>query len=484
MAQTINSCQTCDMKITFLGAAGEVTGSQHLIETDSRRILLDCGLFQGRRDECHEKNHQFRCAPSELDGVILSHAHIDHTGNVPGLVRSGFTGSIFCTPATAAIAEIMLRDSAKIQREDARYLNKKRHRNNRAEGGKLPPKIEPLYDEDDVRKATRMFQPLAFDEWHQLADDFRLRFHRAGHILGSAIVEIELQDGGKTRRVVFSGDLGQRSMPLYRDPTPVDGCDALICESTYGNRTHPPIANIRGHLERIIQRAIENDGRVIIPAFSLGRTQLVLFILNNMYNEGLLGDMPVFVDSPLATRLTEVYRDFQHELNETVLTKLQHDDDVFEFPTLRFVQSRQESMQINRLKGAFTVIASSGMCEFGRVVHHLKHAVADDRNEIVIIGYQAANTLGRRLVERQPVVRIHGRELPLRARVEMINGLSAHGDADDLKWWIGGMARRGGADNVFLVHGERDSAEALADLIRDDCNTDPVIPELYETIEI
>lgn len=471
------------MKITFLGAAGEVTGSQHLIETDSRRILLDCGLFQGRRDECREKNGHFRCNPSDLDALILSHAHIDHTGNVPGLVRNGFRGSIFCTPATADIAEIMLRDSAKIQREDARYLNKKQHRHNRS-GKDALTKIEPLYDDGDVRKATRMFQPLPFDEWHQLADDFRLRFHKAGHILGSAIVEIELEDEGETRRIVFSGDLGQRNMPLYCEPTPVDGCDALICESTYGNRTHPPIANIRSHLETIIKRARGNDGRVVIPAFSLGRTQLVLYILNNMYNEGLLGDMPVFIDSPLATRLTEVYRDFQHELDDDVLEKLKTDDDVFEFPTLRFVQSRQESMQINRWKGAFVVIASSGMCEFGRVVHHLKHAVGDERNEIVIIGYQAAYTLGRRLVERQPVVRIHGREIPLRARVEKINGLSAHGDADDLKWWIGEIAKRGGADNVFLVHGEPDSAEALAKLIRDDCNTDPVIPKLYDTVEI
>ncbi len=470
------------MKITFLGAAGEVTGSQHLIETDTRRILLDCGLFQGKRSDSRAKNAQFRCRPKDLDGVILSHAHIDHTGNVPGLVKAGYKGPIFCTPATADIAYIMLKDSAKIQREDAKYLNKKQHRHNGS--GPKPPKIEPLYSDDDVSKAGRMLEALAFNEWHQLADDFRLRFHNAGHILGSAIVEIELEDAGQTRRVVFSGDLGQREMHLYRDPEPIDGCDALICESTYGNRTHPPLANIRGHLERVIKRAMANDGRVVIPAFSLGRTQLVLYILNNMYNEGLLGQTPVFVDSPLATRLTDVYRDYQRELDDRVLEKLKNDDDVFEFPTLRFVQSRQESQALNRRKGAFIVIASSGMCEFGRVVHHLKHAVSDDRNEICIIGYQAAHTLGRRLVERQPVVRIYGREYKLRANVETINGLSAHGDAGDLKWWISEIAKRGGADNVFLVHGEDKSREALADLIRDDCNSDPILPGLYETVEI
>ena len=478
------------MKISFLGAAGEVTGSQHLLETDTRRILLDCGLFQGRRQECREKNEKFLCDPKELDGVILSHAHIDHSGRLPALHKAGYKGPIFCTDATADIAYIMLRDSAKIQQEDAKYLRRRRRKEEQAKNKgnsgskpqKLPP-IEPLYGEDDVLKMSKQFQPLAFSEWHQLADDFRLRFHNAGHILGSAIVEIELEDAGETRRVVFSGDLGQRGMPLLRDPAIMDGCEAVICESTYGNRTHPPIANIRVHLERIVKRAIANDGRVVIPAFSLGRTQLVLHILNNMYNDGELGDMPVFVDSPLATRLTDVYRDYQRELNDKVLEKLKDDDDVFEFPTLRFVQNRDESMKLNKRKGAFVVIASSGMCEFGRVVHHLKHAVSHEENEICIIGYQAAHTLGRRLVERQPKVRIFGKEYPLRANVQKINGLSAHGDADDLKWWFGELAKRGGADNVFLVHGETDSAQALARLIRDDCNSDPVIPDLYETIE-
>ncbi len=470
------------MKITFCGAAGEVTGSQHLIETDTRRILLDCGLFQGKRKQSREKNEQFRCDPKNLDGVILSHAHIDHSGNLPGLRRAGYTGPIFCTAATADIAYIMLRDSAKIQREDAKYLNKKQKKSYGK--GKKPKEIKPLYDEDDVKGMGKQLEPLSFNEWHQLADDFRLRFHNAGHILGSAIVEIELEDEGRTRRVVFTGDLGQREMPLYGNPAPIDGCDALICESTYGNRTHPPIADIRGHLERIVKRAIENQGRVVIPAFSLGRTQLVLFILNNMYNEGLLGELPVFVDSPLATRLTDVYRDYQTELNADVIEKLKKDDDVFEFPTLRFVQDRNESMNLNRRKGAFIVIASSGMCEFGRVVHHLKHAVSHEENEICIIGYQAPHTLGRRIVERQPILRIFGREYKLRANVEKINGLSAHGDAGDLKWWFGEMSKRGGADNVFLVHGDPDCAEALRDLIRDECNTEPVLPQLYESFEI
>jgi metallo-beta-lactamase family protein len=464
------------MRLTFLGAAGEVTGSQHLLEAGGRRVLLDCGLFQGHRAESHAKNRRFRCNPQNLDAVILSHAHIDHCGNLPGLYKAGFRGPVFCTRATADVASIMLLDSARIQKEDARYL-----RTHLAPGH---PPVEPLYDEQDARRLAREFEPLEYQEWHELAPDFRLRFADAGHILGSAITEIELDDGGETKRVVFTGDLGRRNLPLLRDPERVEGCDVLISESTYGNRVHPPPEDIKTELLRIITDAANNGGRVIIPAFSLGRTQHVIYYLNELTEAGLLPEIPVFVDSPLALRLTDVYRAHVGDMDAAATRLLPLDDDLFGFPLLTYLRTPQESASLNYRKGPFVVISASGMCENGRVRHHLKHAVADARNRIVIIGFQAQHTLGRRLVERQPSVKIFDREYPLRAKIEVLNGLSAHADAEDFKWWFEHLAATGGAGRAFLVHGEPEAARGLAGLIRDYCDDEPVAPELYQSLEL
>ena len=464
------------MRITFLGAAGEVTGSQHLIETDHLRILLDCGLFQGPRAESRRKNERFHCHPKRLDGVILSHAHIDHCGNLPGLYRAGFRGPIFCTPATADVASIMLRDSARIQKEDARYLA--RH----LKPGHPP--IDPLYTEEHVRRVQRLFEPLQYDCWHELSPELRLRFSDAGHILGSAIVEMQLEDGGENRRIVFTGDLGRRGLPLLRDPTLVGGCDVLISEATYGNRIHPPPSDIKKALLRIISDAVNVGGRVVIPAFSLGRTQQIVYYLNELTEEELLPTIPVFVDSPLATRLTSVYRHHNAIMDREAQRSLRLDDDLFEFPALRYIRSQKESMQLNYRKGPFVVISASGMCENGRIVHHLKHAVADPKNTIVIIGFQAAHTLGRRIVERQPTLRIFDELVPLRAKVEVLNGLSAHADAEDFKWWFEHMARQTGIGQAFLVHGEPDALEALASLMHDYCDEDPIIPQYRETFTV
>lgn len=463
------------MKLSFLGAAGEVTGSQHLVESDTLRILLDCGLFQGRRSDCRSKNETWKCDPAHLDAVILSHAHIDHSGRLPSLHKAGYRGPIFCTEATADIATIMLRDSAKIQQEDARYLRRK---------SKDKALIEPLYSEDDARAVARRFEPVAYNTWHEINAAARVRFLQAGHILGSAIVELEIEDKGEVRRVVFSGDLGRREKPLLKSPVPVDACDVLICESTYGKRVHPPAANIKQALQEQIESAEREGGRIIIPAFSLGRTQLIVYFLNELKNEGQIKNVPVFVDSPLATRLTDVYRDHQAIMDDAVKETLKHDNDAFEFQGLTYVRSQNESIALNKRKGTFVVISASGMCENGRVVHHLKHSVSNPHDRILIIGYQAQHTLGRRLVERRDTVRIHGRDYKLRARVETINGLSAHADSLDLRWWFQQLSNNGGARNVFLVHGESDSAEALADLVEDLCDERPVIPQLYESYDV
>lgn len=466
------------MRLTFLGAAGEVTGSQHLLETDRARVLLDCGLFQGEDTETRPRNEKFRCRPGKLDAVILSHAHIDHCGNLPGLVKAGYRGDIVCTRPTAEIAGIMLRDSARIQEEDARYASRKQH--GRGDSGGL----RPLYTEDDAWKAIRQFEPVGFHEWAEVAEGVRVRFLHAGHILGAAITELEVQDGDEIRRVVFTGDLGRRDQPLLEDPETIERCDVLICESTYGDRVHAESADVKAELRRVICEAAQRGGRVIIPAFSLGRTQMLAYLLNELRNEESLCRVPVFIDSPLATRLTDVHREYTADMDAGVQHALKSDDDVFDFPGLTYVQSQDESVALNRREGSFVVISAGGMCENGRVVHHLKNAVTDERNTVLIIGFQAEHSLGRRIVERRPELRILGRTLPLRARVEVINGLSAHADAADFAWWFGALQKAGGAGKVFLVHGEEKSATALAKLAEDCADEGVVMPRWGESFEV
>ncbi|MBI1347936.1 MBL fold metallo-hydrolase [bacterium] len=464
------------MKITFYGAAGEVTGSQHLLECDGRRILFDCGLFQGHRAESRAKNERFHCDPKHLDAVILSHAHTDHCGNLPGLYKAGFRGPIFCTPATADVASVMLRDSAGIQEEDARYLRRKL--------GPHHPSVEPLYDEGHAERTVKLMETISYGEWHYLAPDVKLRFSDAGHILGSAITELEIQDKGEWKRVVFSGDLGRRGLPLLRDPQLVEGCDLLITESTYGDRIHPAAHDIEVHLERIIHQAAERRGRVIIPAFSLGRTQTLVYFLNRMFNEGRLPSIPVYVDSPLSLEITSVYKRHLNVLDAQLQRELQTDRDPFSFPGLRYIRSAAESASLNRLTDPFVVIASSGMCESGRVVHHLKHGAGDPNNTIVLIGFQAAHTLGRRIQERRPYLRIFDHEVPLKADVEALSGLSAHADAEDFKWWFDHFANNRGIGRAFIVHGEPTAATALAQLIDHVCDEPAIIPGFGDSFEV
>jgi len=464
------------MKITFLGAAGEVTGSQHLLETSKRRILLDCGLFQGPRAPSRQKNERFHCRPKELDAVILSHAHTDHAGNLPGLYRAGFRGPVFSTAATMDVAEVMLMDGAKIQAEDARYLARKLRPGH--------PPIEPLYDEADVRGLMRLFEPLAYDEWHELGPGFRLRFSDAGHILGSALTELHLNDKGETRRVTFTGDLGRRDMPLLKDPQLLGGCDVLISESTYGNRVHPPSDDLKSAIVRILKEAVSLGGKVIVPAFSLGRTQQLVYFLNELFNAGALPHIPIFVDSPLSRTLTNVFRRHMDILDDSFNAARASDADPFGFATLSYVSTREESQALNNREGSFVVISASGMCESGRVVHHLKHAVSDERNTIMLIGYQAPYTLGRQIADRRPYVRIYDREYPLKAHVEQLEGLSAHADVTDFKWWFEHMARDEGIGQALLVHGEPDSAAALAEVLKDFCNEEPIVPRFGETFEV
>ncbi|MCA9079865.1 MAG: MBL fold metallo-hydrolase [Planctomycetaceae bacterium] len=456
------------MKITFHGAAGEVTGSQHLIETSERRILLDCGLFQGPRAEARAKNESFGCGPKNLDAVILSHAHMDHCGIMPRLHRCGYRGPVFSTEATADIAQMMLTDSAKIQVEDAKYLARKLR-------GKHPS-IEPLYDQDDVDGLMKLFEPFGFNAWQELGDDCRLRFLPAGHILGSAIVELELLDDGEWKHVVFTGDLGRRGMPLLLDPTPVEGADVLITESTYGNRLHPAPSDLKSELLHVISRTADRNGRVIIPAFSLGRTQQLVYFLNELFNSGQLPRIPIYVDSPLATRLTKIFRRYDETLNSDVQETLRHDPDVFGFHTLTYVESQRDSKELNDVSGPMVIISASGMCEGGRIVHHLAQGCGDENNAIVLLGYQAPGTLGWQIQQRRKFVKIFDRDFALRAEVHQLEGLSAHADASDFKWWFEESTKRGHFGQAFIVHGEPESANGLAMYLKDYCDESPIIP--------
>lgn len=465
------------MKITFFGAAGEVTGSQHLLECGKLRILLDCGLFQGHRDESRLKNQKFACRPEDLDAVILSHAHTDHCGNLPGLYKAGFRGPIFCTDATADVADLMMQDSAHIQEEDARYLNRKFP-------NKRPP-VEPLYTSEHATAVTKKFEPLSYTDWHELAPELRIRFRDAGHILGSAIVEMEFREKADIRRVVFTGDLGRRSLPVLRDPELIDNCEILITESTYADKIHPDPGDMKAALLRIIEEIARTGGKVVIPAFALGRTQNVVYFLNELYNAGLLPRVPIYVDSPLSRKLTSVHSRYPEIMDGEVQEMLKTDRDPFLFPGLTYIGSQQESMALNDHKGPMVIIASSGMCESGRVVHHLKQLVPNPNNIVLIIGYQAENTLGRALVQKRPFVRIFDREYPLRARVETLNGLSAHADAEDFRWWLGHLGRSaGGVSQAFIVHGEEKSRLAMADLLRDVCDHEPILPRQFQSFEV
>ena len=465
------------MRLTFYGAAGEVTGSQHLLELDGFRCLFDCGLFQGRRREARQKNEDLHCKPKDLDAVFLSHAHIDHCGRLPQLVAAGFKGPIFCTPTTARIAELMLRDSAYIQQEDAKYLSKK-----------LPPdapRYEPLYTIDDAVQTARQFEPISYHDTQEVFSGVTLRLADAGHILGSAIVELNVRDEGRERRVVFTGDLGRRGMPLLRDPEPVDAPDVLISECLYAGRVHPPPADLQSALQRLLAAAHESGGRLILPAFSLGRTQQVLYFLNQLSNSDQLpGDMPIVVDSPLATKLTDIFKDAQHIMDADVQEVRTYDDDVLGFPTLAYCRRREDSIALNRSEKSFAVISASGMCDNGRVVHHLKHGLPDSNNTVAILGYQAHGTLGRKLTDGAREVSIFGRPVAVNAKIEQLSGLSAHADTNDFKYWFDAVGQTGSIGKLFMVHGEHDSARSLSQLVGEHCAEEPVMPTFGDRFEV
>jgi metallo-beta-lactamase family protein len=445
------------VNVKFWGAARTVTGSMHLLTINGAQVLLECGLFQGKRRESFERNRQLPFDPNGVDMLILSHAHIDHSGNIPNLVKNGFAGPIFCTFATRDLCAAMLRDSGHIQEMDVVYVNKKRARRDE-------PPVEPIYTQKDAVDCLDQFISLSYERAFPILPGVRLTFLDAGHILGSAIVvlDIEVNNGTGSHRLVFSGDLGRPDKPILEDPTTIDGCGTLIIESTYGNRLHPAVGDIQRELKHIVLETVQRGGKLIIPAFAVGRTQELVYDLHQLIMAREIPDLPVFVDSPLAIDATGVFRlhpecyddEVEHFLQET------GERDPFGFNRLQYTRSVEQSKAINDLQEPAIIISASGMAEAGRIQHHLKNNIQDPRNTILIVGWQAPNTLGRYIVERHETVKIFGERYALRAQVEVINGLSAHGDRNELLDWVKAMDNL--PTKVFVVHGDPEPATAMA----------------------
>jgi len=449
------------MRLAFHGAARGVTGSRHLLEVRGRRVLLDCGLVQGRRDESFHRNRNFGFDPRSLDAVVLSHAHIDHSGALPALVKAGFSGTVWATGATADLAEIMLLDSAAIQERDVEFVNKHQ--------GK---QLQPLYTVEDARAAGRLLKSVPYGQGFEPIPGAIASFHDAGHMLGSSLVRVEAEG----KRLVFSGDLGRAVLPILRSPELLSDAHTLILESTYGNRVHPPEEDEERELESIIRRVAGRQGKILIPAFAVGRTQHLTYRLKRL--QGRVPDVPVFVDSPLAADVTDVYRRHPECHEPGTWTG----GDPFGFGMLRYCRTAEESKRLNDLDGPAIIIAASGMCEHGRILHHLYHHGPSSRNAILFVGYQAEHTLGRRILEGLRDIRVHGRPTTLRSEVLKLDGLSAHADRPGLEEFVRAHART--LRNAFVVHGEVEPAEALAGWIREATTARTVVPALGEIAEV
>jgi len=443
------------MHLQFQGAARTVTGSMHMLTIGGRTILLDCGIFHGRREEARQHNSEFPFDPSSISAVVLSHAHIDHSGNLPTLVRQGFRGPVYCTKATKSLCEVMLKDSAYIQERDADFINKK----HRKKG--LPP-VVPLYVEGDVRETIPLLRQMEYGQTFDVLDGISCRFEDAGHILGSASLMLTLMENSHSVMLAFTGDLGRPNLPILRDPIFIGNADYLISESTYGGRSHKPVAEMEDQLLEPLLRACERRGKIIIPAFSVGRTQEIVYVLHNLSVQGKIGQLPVFVDSPLSVNVTDVFRRhpecFDEETRDIVTSPTNNDP--FGFSKLTYIRDVEESKELNDREGPFVVIAASGMCEAGRIIHHLANGIGNPRNMVLIVGYQADHTLGKRLVMKEPMVNIFGEPHELKAEVVVLNSFSAHADRNELLGYVNGFDRKR-LKHIMLVHGDLDQAERL-----------------------
>lgn len=468
---------TSGTRISFFGAAGEVTGSRHLIEADGKKVLMDCGMFQGHRQESLDKNRAFPVRPAGLDAVLLSHAHIDHCGSLPLLAKKGLKANIYCTPATRDLASIMLMDSARLQEADAKYFNKV----HQAEG----IRIDPLYTENDAKLALTKFKACDLGaEAHLAGGTISAKFLNAGHVLGSAMVLVNVPVGAERRRVLYTGDLGRRASILMRSPEIPRDVDYLVMETTYGDRLHEDPEDAEARLEAVIKRAIEVKGKVIIPSFALERAQEIILILDKMRRSGTAQDIPVYVDSPMTLSITELFNKYKDafSFDDRFKAYAKADGDPFGFDYINYVRSKEESQALNEIDGPMIIISASGMCEGGRVLHHLRNNIGKENTTVLIVGYQAEGTLGRRLQDGANKVRIFGMEHDVAARIETMHFFSSHADMGDLLAFVKGLSRP--PKKIFLVHGDPKDRLAFADHLKAAGVPQTILPDFGQTFEL
>ena len=459
------------IKITFTGAAGNVTGSRHLIETDNQKILLDCGLFQGRRKDTYDRNLKFPFDPVSINTLLVSHAHIDHIGNIPNLVKQGFKGDIHCTLATADLINIMLLDSAHIQENDIRFVNKIRDKH------KQPP-LEPLYTLADIPPVIELLHGHSYNHLFKLNGNQAI-FREAGHILGAALTLLYFDDNGRKLSVCYTGDLGRPHMPIIRDPDNITDAEVLIVESTYGNRLHRDIKQLSDRLAAIINETIARGGKLIVPTFALERTQEILYTLHLLRLAHKIPEIPVYVDSPLATNATEIFRLHPECFDDETNQLLQTEEDPFGFKQLHFTRTTDESKMLNSIDKPIIILAGSGMAESGRILHHLKNNIENPLNTVLIVGWQSENTLGRKIQDKYPQVPIYGELYDLKCQVEVMDEFSAHADRNDLINWI--TQGKDSWKKIFLVHGEPDASNSLAEALKEKGLRDVIVPRLGES---
>jgi metallo-beta-lactamase family protein len=464
------------MLLHFFGATRTTTGSMYLFEINGQRLLLECGLFQGHRDETMERNRHFPFSPKEVDAVVLSHAHIDHCGNLPNLCRQGFDGNIYCTFATRDLAAIMLEDSAEIQRDDAAFVSKKRAKHG------LPP-VEPLYTATDAEKAVRQFVSINYDRPFPVLNGVTVTFRDAGHILGAAQVVLDIDENGRKFRYLFSGDVGRGDDDILRDPEPVENVDYLQIESTYGGREHSPKADANAKVGELVRQAINRKGKVIIPAFSVGRTQQIVYTLHQVTLGGQLPRLPIFVDSPLSVNATEVYRLHPECFNESVYKFLREKENPFGMENLTYIREAAHSMKLNEIKDSAIIISASGMAEAGRIRHHLKNNIGDPKNLILFIGYCAEHTLGAQILAGQNPVNIFGEPQPVRAQIASLDSFSGHADKNELRRYVEAMT--GDIKKIFCIHGEESQCLAHAETLRAlKPKAEVIVPEYRQAVEV